>query len=98
MQTMLEAIAQLRRQGYKHDFTLEELRQFDPEQFGHDYVVDQTYRFDELSDPEDQSTLYAVSSRDGRTHGILVNGYGLYSDPVVTGLLDHLEARRNERN
>lgn len=87
---MVEAIAQLRDQGYIQDFTYEELRKIDPEQFGHNFKVDETYRFDELSDPEDQSALYAISSRDGKRHGVLINGYGIYSDPLISRLLEHM--------
>ena len=93
MQSLSDAIAQLRRQGYLQDFTLEELHHIDPKKFHDQFIVDQTFRFDEWSDPEDQSAIYAISSRDGKRHGLLINGYGVYSEPFVGDLLDQIETK-----
>ena len=90
---MTDAIAKLRREGYKQDFTLEELNHLEPHQFRDMYSIDQTLRFDEWSDPEDQSALYAISSRDGRRRGLLINGYGVYSDPHVDDLLEQADTK-----
>jgi len=62
-------------------------------QFGTDFVIDQTYRFDELSDPEEQSAVYAISSRDGKRHGLLINGHGLYFDSLLTKFLEQVEIK-----
>jgi hypothetical protein len=35
-----------------------------------------------MTDPTDETILYAISTRDGRLKGVLVNGYGLYPDSL----------------
>jgi hypothetical protein len=43
--------------------------------------VDQVYRFDVMTDPGDQSVLYALHSKKTGAKGLIVNGYGIYSEP-----------------
>jgi hypothetical protein len=40
------------------------------------------YRFEGISDPSDNSILYAIESTD-KTKGTLIDAYGAYSDPEV---------------
>ncbi len=75
--TMLEAIQELKKEGYKEDFNL--IKNPNPD----DFEIDETFRFDVQTDPGDQSVLYAMHSKKTGAKGILVNGFGIYSDPVV---------------
>jgi hypothetical protein len=75
--TLSEAINALKKEGYVEDFNL--VKNANPE----DYEVDETFRFDVLTDPGDQSVLYAMHDKRTGTKGILVNGFGIYSDPVT---------------
>jgi len=93
MLTMIDTLRQLRQRGYVDEFSRQELKQFTREAFKNDYVIDQSYRIDELSDPEEQAAVYAISSKDGKRRGILINGYGPYSDPVINRLVEDTEIR-----
>ena len=54
-----------------------------------DFEVIQVHRFEGMTDPEDQSVLYAITSKNG-VKGTLVNGYGIYSDPISDKLMAKL--------
>lgn len=47
-----------------------------------DILVVNFFRFEGISDPSDNSILYAIESTDG-TRGTLVDAYGAYSDSKV---------------
>lgn len=84
---LAETINALRAKGYTEDFNLprENLNQdssllrIEDEEF----VVDQVYRFDVMSDPGDQSVLYAIRSIKSGRKGVLVNGFGVYSETLA---------------
>jgi hypothetical protein len=86
---MLEAISGLRTQGYVVDFNLakdcltcmKSGNSIQPEEFN----IDSFYRFEDLSNPDDNSILYAISSSHG-TKGILVNAYGMYAEEMLLNL------------
>ncbi|WP_244139471.1 phosphoribosylpyrophosphate synthetase [Mucilaginibacter ginkgonis] len=86
MTTLSEIINKLRAEGYTEDFN--KGAQLSPTE----YIIDKHYRFEGESDPEDEAVVYAISALDGKTKGILVNGYGPSSDPandnIVKSLLD----------
>jgi hypothetical protein len=44
--------------------------------------------------PSDQSILYAISSDKYQLKGVLVNAYGIYSDPVTDEMLEKLTVRK----
>ena len=78
--TLSEAVNDLQRRGYTDDLVLAEKclvcdargLSLDPAQF----EIDEFHRFEGMSDPEDQSIVYAISSKDNTIKGILVNAYG----------------------
>src|SRR2546423_11671697 len=85
--TLSEAITSLRREGYTEDFNLQpdclHCSQANVRLFGSDFKVDKFYRFEGPSDPADASILYAISSDQYDLKGILVNGYGIYTQDVT---------------
>ena len=97
MTTLSEITTKLKAEGYTEDFNLQagclqcqgNLLQV----FPHEFVVDQHYRFEGLSDPGDEAVVYAISSAKYNLKGTLVNGYGIYSEPLademVKALSDH---------
>lgn len=89
--TVSEAMEILRKQGYTTDFNLDNdciLSQ--NEKFGaDDFEIKDTYRYEGNSDPADEATVYAIESKSG-LKGILVTGYGIYSDTVSTEILKKL--------
>jgi len=85
--TLSGAIDQLHEAGYVEDFNLRphclfcasKRIEIEPDAF----AVDAVYRHEGMTDPDDQSILYAISSKKYGLKGVLVNAYGIYADPVT---------------
>lgn len=86
MTTLSEILNKLKSEGYNVDFNLKEnclvcqgnSLEIHPDEF----VVDRHFRFEGLSDPGDEAIVYAISSIRHDIKGVLVNGYGISSDPM----------------
>src|SRR3954471_2020910 len=93
--TLTEAINGLRKEGYTEDFNLQqnciECRNGQYKIFHDEFEADKYYRFDVASDPADQSIIYAISSGKYRLKGVLVNSYGIYSEPITDEMLKKLK-------
>lgn len=93
-QTMVEALNDLKERGFTLDFNLANgvLHSSDadialnPE----DFEICELYRFEGMSDPTDNSILYAIKSDRYNIKGVFVDGYGVYSDDVSEALLKKL--------
>jgi hypothetical protein len=55
-----------------------------------DVKIDNFYRFEGVSDPDDNSILYLITLSDG-SKGVLVDGYGMYSNEQVGDFLKQVE-------
>jgi quercetin dioxygenase-like cupin family protein len=95
MTTLSRVLNVLKERGYTEDFNLTDtclichgnsLRVF-PEEF----VVDKHYRFEGVSDPGDEAIVYAISSTKHDIKGVLVNGYGMYSDKISDEMIKALK-------
>lgn len=62
-----------------------------------DIEVLKHYRFEGTSDPGDMSILYVVEAKDG-TKGMIVDGYGTYSDTELGEFMNKLREYRNQNN
>ena len=95
--TLSETMNQLRREGYTEDFNLQqnclECRNGQFKVFANDFKVDKYYRFEGASNPSDSAILYAISSNDEKVKGLLVNAYGIYSNPVTDEMIAKLDVR-----
>ena len=97
MTTLSEVLNTLKARGYTVDFNLGEnclicngdFLKIHPE----DFVVDKYYRFEGASDPEDEAIVYAISSARHNLKGTLINGYGIYSDPLTDEMTKALDTR-----
>lgn len=95
--TLSETMNVLRGKGYTKDFNLQqdslrcENEQLD--EFANCFIVDKYFRFEGDSNPSDAAILYAISSNDRKVKGLLVNAYGIYSDPVTDEMLRKLDVR-----
>lgn len=86
MTTLSEVLNKLKSEGYTVDFNLQEnclvcqgnSLEIKPDEF----VVDRHFRFEGMTDPGDEAIVYAISSVKHDIKGTLVNGYGIYSDPL----------------
>tara|TARA_R110001592_G_scaffold64751_9_gene198918 strand:+ start:5021 stop:5344 length:324 start_codon:yes stop_codon:yes gene_type:complete len=92
--TLSEATNALIKKGYTEDLNLKpdclecltSKLQLHPE----DFEVDAFYRFEGMSDPDDNSIVYAISSKHG-IKGILVDAYGLYSSSLNEAMVQKLK-------
>ncbi len=94
MTTLSEVLNKLKSEGYTVDFNLQEnclvchgnTLEINPD----DFVVDRHFRFEGQSDPGDEAIVYAISSVKHDIKGTLVNGYGIYSDPLSDRMIKAL--------
>jgi hypothetical protein len=93
--SLIDAISTYRMQGYIEDFNLKqsclECRNSQYKIFHNEFVIDKFYRFEADTSPEDQSIIYAISSEKYQLKGILINSYGIYSEPISDEMLNKLK-------
>ncbi|ANE53069.1 phosphoribosylpyrophosphate synthetase [Flavisolibacter tropicus] len=96
--TLSETMNALRQQGYTEDFNLLqnclECRNGQFKVFAEDFKVDNYFRFEGESNPDDSAILYAISSDRYGLKGVLVNAYGIYSEPLTDEMLEKLDVRK----
>jgi len=82
-ESLVDALKDLKKRGYEADFATDTVCLYcgdmdirmDPE----DFHIDEVYRFEEDSNPENNSVVYAISSSTG-VKGTLVDSYGTYPE------------------
>ncbi len=93
-ETLIDAINGLKEQGYTEDFNLKqnciECRNGEYQIFHDEFKIDKYFRFEGQTDPADESILYAISSEKYQIRGVLVNGYGISSEPMANEMLAKL--------
>lgn len=92
--TLSEALADLEKRGFTHNFGSNEDRRetgaaLPPEEF----EIIEFYRFEGMTDPGDSSVVYAIQSQTG-LKGVLVDAYGVYSDPLKAEMISKLGIAR----
>jgi hypothetical protein len=96
--TLTEAINDLIQQGYISNFNTNsdciECPSNHLKLKPNEFEVDSVYRFQEMSDVDNESILYAISSSENDVKGLLVNAYGIYADTHSAELV----AKLNKRN
>lgn len=94
--TLSQAVTELQKRGYKLDFNLnpdsiecrEINKKFDPSTFH----IDEFHRFEGMSDPDDMSIIFAITTGDG-LKGTLVDAYGTYEDPITSEMVQKMKIR-----
>lgn len=94
-ETMLEAIAALKRRGFTENFELAAGglralgtgRVYEPQAL---HIVEH-HRFEGQTDPDDMSVLYAIAAEDG-TRGLIADAFGPYADPELGRVLRRIPA------
>jgi hypothetical protein len=91
--TLSEAINDLKKRGYKEDFNLQatclECASLSLKLHPEDFVVDEFHRFEGMSNPDDNSIIFAISSKDG-LKGTLVDAYGMYAENLTEPMIRKL--------
>jgi hypothetical protein len=94
--TVSQAVQGLKQRGYTIDFNMEAdfivcnetpLR-LKPDEF----EITEVYRYEGNSDPGDEAVVYAIESKHGQK-GVLVNGFGVSSDPTSDDMIAKLNVR-----
>lgn len=84
--TLLEVINDLQTKGYTYDFNLKthcwECISINLQLKREEFEVHEIFSFEGMSNPDDNSILYAISSKEG-IKGLLVDAYGVYSEELT---------------
>ena len=95
--SLSEAINDLTKRGYTHNFSTNkdwiECKSHDLQLQTDEFEVDGVFRFQEMSDVDNESILYAISATKLDMKGLLVNSYSVYSTPVSPKLVAKLHKR-----
>lgn len=96
--TLVETLNKLRKEGYTEDFNLRqnclECREGAFKIFHDEFQIDKIFRFEGMTDPGDESILYAISSEKYGLKGVLVNAFGIYADPLTNEMVQKLKENR----
>jgi len=93
-ESLVDALTDVKSRGYKEDFNIEtdciycgvlDLRLYPAE-----FQIDEVHRFEENSNPDDNSVLYAISS-SADVKGTLIDGYGPYADSMSFEMAQKLQ-------
>lgn len=94
--TLSEAVNDLLKRGYTTDFLLQEEKdcllcsnnslELSPE----DFAIDEVYRFEGMTDPADESVVYAISSAKHNVKGLVINSFGADFGYRSSKLVEHL--------
>lgn len=95
--TVSEAIDGLKARGFTTDFEFvngefqgfKDGRSFSAEEL----TIVEHYRFEGISNPDDESIVFAIESNDG-VRGVLVDAYGLYANPELAAFLKNVAIQR----
>ncbi|MEI6412227.1 MAG: phosphoribosylpyrophosphate synthetase [Bacteroidota bacterium] len=94
-ETLSEAINGLREEGYTEDFNLNRqgliLKGGVLSLIHDEFQIDKYFRFEGNTDPSDESIVYAISGLKHHVKGILVNGYGIYTETVTNEMAEKLK-------
>ncbi len=98
--TLSEAVNDLIKNGYTTDFLVHAEKdclicqndslELSPE----DFVIDEVYRFEGMTDPGDESILFAISSPTHNLKGLVINSFGADFGYRSSKLVEHLKKLR----
>lgn len=94
MRTLSDCINKLVKNGYTENFKVTDHGLFsvvnEKDYRPEEVQIKNFYRFEGASDPDDNSILYAIETKDG-LKGTLSDAYGLYADPRVGKFIKQVE-------
>lgn len=93
-ETLSEAVNDLVKRGYTDDLILKpdcvHCAAIDLNLHPEDFKIDEHYRFEGMSNPDDNSIVYAISSNDETIKGVLVDAYGTYAEALSEAMVKRL--------
>ncbi len=97
--SLSEAITDLSKNGYTANFSIKnnyiECTEHNINLQPDEFEIDEVHRFQEMSDVDDESVLYAVSSTKHDIKGLLVNAFSIYADEDSAELVAKLSQHIN---
>ena len=94
--TLLDALKDLAKRGYVQDFDVIpngiKSRELDLQLYPEDFSIDEFYRFEGDSDPDENSIIFAISSKSG-IKGTLIDAYGVYSEMLSSEMIEKLKVK-----
>lgn len=98
--TLSEAVDDLIRRGYTEDFLAMEdkdclyCNKHSLELSPDDFEIDEIYRFEGMTDPADESIVFAISSQKHNVKGTVINSFGAEFGYRSSKLVAHLKQHR----
>ncbi len=101
MLCLTDAIRELQAQGYAENlvpcFDHLSCRSGEFKLYPRDFFIDEMIRFENSSDPDDQSILYAIRSPSQNLKGLYVESYGVYHDELSAAMLERIKQCRTQQ-
>jgi hypothetical protein len=93
---LLEAVESLQKRGYIYNFRYQDSSlmcgEISEKLNAKDLIIAEYYRFEGMSDPQDNSVIYAIESTEGHK-GIVIDAYGAYYDVNITKFLKNIRIK-----
>jgi hypothetical protein len=90
-----EAMRHLEKKGYGKNLVLKfdhfEVDSGHEKIYPQEFEIDEVVRFENASDPDDQSILYAISSAKHGLKGLYLESYGLYQEDIAQEMVRKLK-------
>ena len=97
--TLVETLEQLKKEGFTYDFNLtaHALEVHSDEGISltlspDDFNIVKVFRFEGMTNPSDESILYAIESNTG-LKGTILSSYGMYADAMSNEMIKKLDTR-----
>jgi len=97
--TLVETLEQLKKEGFTYDFNLTahalEVHNEEGIQLTlspDDFNIVKIFRFEGMTNPSDESILYAIESNTG-LKGTILSSYGMYADAMSNEMIKKLDTR-----
>lgn len=93
-ENLITALTALKAQGYTLDFNIA-FDKIDCKELGiclhpSDFEITAVFRFDAETNPDDESVLYAIESKDKVMKGTMVSAFGIYADAISDEMIKKL--------
>jgi hypothetical protein len=95
--TLSQAVNDLIARGYTTDFLIQDEKdclycnngtlELSPDEF----EIDEIYRFEGMTDPDDESIVFAISSKKHNVKGLVINSFGADFGFRSSKLVEHLK-------
>ena len=101
--TLSQAVNDLQKRGYTTDFLIMEEKDCifcqsnSLELSADEFVIDEIHRFEEMSDPDEESIVYAISSTVHGVKGMIINSFGANFGYRSSKLVEELHRRSRQQ-